>query len=200
MANKTIEDLQTPKETVQQALRLLREGDSKTQIAKQLGVSRKSLSNWAKWGILTDGEPWDEYLEKQEKLAEMESKTEQLTVETEELAEFQEFTRTKLESSIRNVLEKMEQGKISMDVGDLETMMKIRDRMENRGERFQAIVNRFMRLWFKAAAEVLGEQKFKQLVMKKKEIERELMEEMNVESVDSLVENNYTEAEQYENH
>ena len=190
MPDKTIEDLKTDRETVQKALQLLYEGNSKKMVAKQVGTTRRSITNWSKWGILTDGESWDEYIEKKKALQKQESKRQELEVKSEKIQNYYDEVREDLRKALKRAAEDLASGEMSMRARDVQDLMDMLNRLDNRDEQLQSLLNRAMRSWFIAASEILGEDKFKKLFAKKKEVEVEMLEEMNPEAAKQLAEEN----------
>jgi len=190
MPDKTIEDLKTDRETVQKALQLLYEGNSKKMVAKQVGTTRRSITNWSKWGILTDGESWHEYIEKKKALQKQESKRQELEVKSEKIQNYYDEVREDLRKALKRAAEDLASGEMSMRARDVQDLMDMLNRLDNRDEQLQSLLNRAMRSWFIAASEILGEDKFKKLFAKKKEVEVEMLEEMNPEAAKQLAEEN----------
>jgi DNA-binding transcriptional MerR regulator len=185
-----IESIQASRSTVERALNLFMDHDSKTAIAKQVGVSRRTLHGWAKNGVLTDGEPWNEYREKQEAIQEMDQRAKTLQPEVERIDDFYDENRDNLRTALTNLTEDMAKGTVELKPNDAQVIYKLIQRIDNRTERFQMFINRVLKDWFKAARKMLGKEEFQMLVQKKKDLEMGVATEFDELDADAVLSSN----------
>ena len=175
------------KSEVRRALNLYLDGDSMQEVGDQVGYSRKSIHNWSSKGLLTDGVKWPEYRKRHNEVLEMQSKQDALEPEVDRIESFYEDNRENLRDALTQLTEDMANGEVDMKPQDAQTIYKLVQRMDNRTERFQMVVNRVLKDWFKAARKMLGKEQFNALLQKKKEIEMGVVKEHDETSVDALL-------------
>lgn len=194
----TINDVHAPKEKVRLALKCILEGDSYKDAARQVGVTKRTLVNWAKAGLLTDGKHWTEARKEEDTIRAFDEEGEKLEVRVEKKREWEQDVSENLRDAIAKTSEKLADGEVALDAQDIETLEKVERRIGQRAEEVQALLNQYARKWFKAMRETLDHATFEELVAEKKRIEREALEEINPEGAKQLVDKTNPDFEDYD--
>lgn len=194
----TINDVHAPKEKVKLALKCILEGDSYKDAARQVDVTKRTLINWAKAGLLTDGKHWTDARKEHDTIQAFTNEGDKLEVKVAKKREWEQEVSENIRSAIAKTSEKLADGEVALDASDIETLEKVERRIGQRAEEVQALLNQYARKWFKAMRETLDHATFEELVAEKKRIEREALEEVNPEGAKQLVDKANPDFEEYD--
>jgi len=150
-----------------------------TKICDVVGCSRTTYYNWKNAGELTDGVPWDEWLEDHSTFEMARVGNEQLEVSVEKKDEFWEHNIPKLRKAVQKTINKMEKGEILLSPDDLETIVGLMRRVENRGKELRMLQEEFMRKVFFAVREEVDKHKFQAIKEKVKQISLEQLRDVD---------------------
>ena len=172
---------------VQTALQMLSDGVAKTTIAEHLDISRQTLHNWSTKGLLTDGTPWDDWLDDHHATEVVRHANEQKVTRVESQDEFWKDELPKLRAAIKQTTEKMASGDIPLDATDLKKIVSLVRRVENRGQELAMMQEQFMRKALFAVREEVDKEAFRLIREKIKEIRLDQLQEFDEDFAETLL-------------
>lgn len=156
---------------IQMALDLTGEGVAVVDICERIGCSRATYYNWKNEGELTGGTPWDEYLKDKKTFEKASTENESLTIEVERSDKFWEDQVPKLRKAIQDSVDSLASGERPLDPSELEKMISLVRKLENRGKELAMLQEQFMRKVFFAVREIVDDKyKFEAIKERIKEI------------------------------
>lgn len=172
----------------QKALQMYRDEMSVTKISDAIGCSRTTIYNWKKNGVLTNGKPWDEWLEnhKQYEVAYIGNDKMESAVENKD--EFWSDNVPKLRRAVQRTINKMADGEMILGPDELDTIVSLIRRVENRGKELRVMQEEFMRKCFFAIREVVDKQEFEVIREKMKQVSLEQLKEVDEDYAETLIE------------
>lgn len=173
---------------VQTALQMTADGVAVSQICDHLGCARQTYYNWKNEGLLTEGKPWDEWLENHHATEVLRQENELKVEKVESADEFWQDQIPRLRAAVKDTIEKLADGSIPMDAQDLETVVSLIRKVENRGQELAMLQEEFMRAVFFAVREEVDKQTFQFIKEKVKEIRLDQLQEYDEEYAQSLME------------
>lgn len=177
-------------EDKQRALQMYRDDIAVTKICNAVGCSRTTFYNWKNSGELTDGTPWDEWLENHEQFEVAYIGNEKLETSVENSDEFWEENIPKLRRAIQRTINKMAEGELILGPDELETIVGLVRRVENRGKELRMMHEEFMRKVMFALRETEGidQHKFELIKEKMKQASLEQLKEIDDDYAEILIE------------
>jgi len=172
---------------VQTALQMYSDGVNISQIVEHLGCSRQTFYNWAGEGLLTEGTPWDEWLEDHHATEVVRTANEQKVTRIESRDEFWDDELPKLRAAIKRTTEKMAMGDIPLDANDLKKVVSLVRRVENRGKELAMLQEQFMRKALFAVREEVDKEAFRLIREKIKEIRLDQLKEFDEDYAETLL-------------
>jgi len=185
MANPTNHD----DPTVQNALQMFCDGIKVSKICDVIGISRQTFYNWKNKGILTDGTPWDDWCDKQQTLEKASVENENLTVEVERSDEFWQEQLPKLRKAVQDGIDQLAKSGDMLGPDEITKLMKLVNRIENRGAELQMLQEEFMRQALFAVREEVDEHTFQVITEKVKKIQMEQLKDYDEADAAALLNN-----------
>jgi predicted DNA-binding protein YlxM (UPF0122 family) len=173
---------------VQTALQMTSNGVSVTQIAEHLDVSRQTIYNWKREGLLTGGTHWDEWLEDHNAFEIMRQENEAMAVKVESSDEFWQEQLPQLRQAVQSTVDKLANGEIPLDASDLTEVVGLIRKIENRGKELAMMQEKFMRAVFFALREELDDKhKFMAIKERIKQIRLDQLEDFDEEFAKTML-------------
>lgn len=161
-------------EQVHRALMVYKDTRNKAKVARDVGVSRQTIHRWANEGLLTDGEEWDAYLDRQEEMAMQMSKSQELAVRAEEVESYQDMVLPMIKKVVTKYTQYLQEtGWQNLQPADLDKLLDRIARMENRGAELEKMHHDFMLRVMYVARELMGKADYELFVEKIKNISME---------------------------
>lgn len=176
-------------EDKQRALQMYRDDLAITKICDVVGCSRTTFYNWRNNGELTDGKHWDEWLDDHATHEITYVGNEIAEAELEDADEFWSENIPKLRRAVQRSINKMAEGEMLLGPDDVETVVAMIRRVENRGAELRQLQEEFMRKAAIAIRETEGidKQKFQLIMEKIKQISLDQLREVDGEYAEAVV-------------
>ena len=172
---------------VQTALQMTADGVAVKQICDHVGMARQTYYNWKKKGLLTDGVPWDEWLETHHSTEILRKDNKQAVTRIESRDEFWEDQLPKLRAAVENTADKLADGEVPLDADGLKKVVSLIRKIENRGKELAMLQETFMRKTLFAVREEVGQETFKLIREKIKQVQIEQLKEYDEDYAETLL-------------
>lgn len=183
-----IEGTSADRDTVVRALELYKDEVSVTQIAKDLDKSRATIYNWMEKGLLTDGTHWKDYREYIRQFKTSRRKAQEAKV----IEDWADKMSMDLETVAEDTVKAMKDAP-KADADRLSKVIKLKERLENRGVELKQLQESFMRKVMLAIREEVGEHKFNLIVEKMKDIQADQIKQIDPEYAEAIISGLITE-------
>lgn len=173
---------------IQTALQMTANGVAVSNICEHVGCSRQTYYNWRNDGKLTDGKPWDEWLEDHHATEVLRKHNEQAVAQIQDREDFWDDQLPRLRAAIDNTVNKLANGDIPLDADGLKKVVSLVRQIENRGKELAMMQEKFMRAVFFAVREEVDKETFKLIREKVKKIRLDQLEDFDEEFAKTVLE------------